>query len=339
MIKKITYLLPALALLFSGCVKEGLVECYSGLLLRYYYTMNPEQVDAFGSDVNELTVHVFDSEGVFYEELVFDVPGDNSLIHLPLPDGQWSVVTWGSESTGALTGSYDMGILANGSSGPVYTNGGIVKGQTNLEEARLWIKNTTASADGRQNVANPLRRLYHASLYDVVSTTSETPIGEIGVPLMQSTNTLRVVIRGLDESLTRAVGENSTVIADMENGHYRHNNELCTSSLPLRYRNGQWAQPQGDPQHDVTILRPFVSDTTSTLTVTIPELEEYGYEDGLISLPIIPTILENPDYNTQQDLDEANLYIFEYRFDDEMDLSLTVNGWEVVDVDTIVGGM
>jgi hypothetical protein len=332
-------LLPLAAAILSGCVKEKLEECFSGLALRYHYALNPSDTNAFGSDINELVIHAFDSRGIFYEEFVFDDPADlteNHIIRLPLPDGKWSIVTWGSESGGAVSRSYDMGTLVNDERGPSYSQG-IEKGVTNLEEARLWIKNHTEAEDGRRHVADKLSRLYHASIYDVEATTSIHPVDVIDVPMMQNTNTLRVVVKGLPQPLTRAASDDFTVTADMVNGHYRHNNLLCSDGLPLKYQNGEWEETGQELQHDLTVLRPFVDDTVSELKLSIPMLEEYGYPDGEIAVPIVPTIMQSPDYNEQRDLDRANLYIFEFEFeigDDENTIGLKINGkpWKVVDV-------
>ncbi|MDR2912821.1 MAG: FimB/Mfa2 family fimbrial subunit [Alistipes sp.] len=335
--KKIFCLLSALALLLSGCVKEHLPVCYSGLYLRYNYTLNPLDENVFGPDINELTVHVFDSRGVFFEEYVFDTPGENSLVYLPLPDGEWSIVTWGSEEKSALSRSYDMGTVATASGRPVY-NSGITRGGTNLEEARLWIKNIGgAESDGRSLVSDRMSRLYHASLYDIVTVTSTSEVEVIDVPMMQNTNTLRIVVNGLAPSATRATIDQYDVAADMANGHYRHDNRLCDEALQLRYQNGGWENGAEGLQYDLTVLRPFIDDDDSELTLTIPGLSSFGYESDRISIPIIESILDSPGYNTQRDLDRANLYIFEFVFDTtDVSLNIFINGWEVVYVDPIV---
>ena len=334
--KKKTYsllLLALVAVLFSGCVKEKSEVCYSGITLRYHYALNPEDTNKFATEINELKIHAFDQNGVFYKEFVFDDPAqltEEHFIHLPLPDGKWDIVTWGSEGKGSLSDSYDMGILSRSDSGPSY-NTGIEEGLTNIEEARLWIKNLAKTTDdGRRHVTDQISKLYHASLYDVTTTTTTSPTRIINVPMMQNTNTLRVVITGLPQTMTRAANEDFGLTADMVNGHYRHNNLLCSDGFPLKYENGVW-ENEGEEgvQNDLTVLRPFIDDTTSELTITIPQLEPYGYKDGKIAVKIVPTITQSPDYRSQTDLDRANTYIFEFDFDINMNLTVTVNGWKV----------
>lgn len=327
-------LLTVVAELFAGCVKDKIGICYSGLKLRYHYTLNPQDTNAFGPDINELTIHVFDSRGMFYEEFVFDDPADlaeDHVIFLPLPDGKWDIVTWGSEGKGALTNSYDMGILSSDSSGPIYSQG-IEKGQTNIEEARLWIKNHAEHEDGRRHVTDKLSRLYYAGIYSVTTTTGVNPVNIVDVPMMQNTNTLRIIINGLPQVTTRAASKDFTVTADMINGHYRHNNLLCSDGLPLKYENGEWVDGEDGLQYDLTVLRPFMDDNVSELKIRLPGFTIPGTGNGEIALPIIPTIMQSPDYNNQTDLDRSNLYIFEFNFDSDLNFTVTVNGWKIVNV-------
>ena len=320
--------------LFIGCVKGTVDVCYSGLALRYHYTLNPQDANVFGTDVNELAIHVFDDRGLFYEEFVFDEPNElneDHLIHLPLPDGKWDIITWASEDRGALSRSYAMGTV-NILPDRHFFNHQIIKGVTTIEEARLWMKNQFEGEDGRQHVTDKLGRLYYASLYNIETTTSTNTLDIVDVPMMQNTNTLRVIITGLPQVTTRAAEESFTVSADMVNGRYCHDNSICENARPVKYRNGTWEEGEEGLQHDLTILRPFVDDTTSELKLAIPELEQYGYPNGEIALPIIPTMLEHPEYWTQTDLDRANLFIFEFDFDAEMNFTVTVNGWKVIHV-------
>ncbi len=84
-------------------------------------------------------------------------------------------------------------------------------------------------------------------------------------------------------------------------------------------------------QVDLTVKRLFVNDNTSEITIASPVLEG-KYPEGKITIPIIGSILESPEYFTQEDLDRYNLFIFDITFDNELNISLTINGWEIVNV-------
>ncbi len=275
MMKKVHSLLLPLLALTAGCIKEDPQACYSGLDLRFHYTLNPLDENMFGPEINELDIHVFDSEGVFYEEFIFDDPAhlvNEHPIHLPLPDGRWNIVAWGSTEKGSLESSYGMGTVDIAPSKYTY-HYGIVKGETSLEESRLWVKNHEEGENGRRVVSDDLSRLYHASIYDIETVTSAKPATVVDVPMMQNTNTLRVIINGLPPLDTRAANDELAVSADMVNGRYRHNNLICQDALPLKYRNGNWEANDTGVQYDLTVLRPFVDDDDSELILSGPIFE------------------------------------------------------------------
>ena len=329
MIKKIHSLLLPLVLLFTGCIKESMEGCYSGLQLHYGYTLNPHYEDRFHSDVNKLTILVFDGNDNFYESFVVDDPemlGSDNSIYLPLPEGTWNIVTWGGDMT-----SYSMGLIDR--YGEVrsydYENG---KGVTSLSEHRLWISSYEMMADGSKLVTEELSKLYYGNISNVKTVMGSTTYGEVS--MMQNTNTLRVILKGLPSSALKADPDQSfTVAADMVNERCRSDNQICEDARNVKYvRSEGMMADENEMQFDLTVMRLFTHDDTSAITVSSPVLEEWGYPGGSLTIPIVPTVMENEKYSVQSDLDRENIFTFEIKFDAEMNFTLTVNGWKVINV-------
>lgn len=332
--KKLVFMALAVTLFFSGCVEDESINCYSGLLLHYRYELNPQNENRFGSDVDALTILAFDENGLFHEAFVVDDPaqlGENNLIHLPLPDGTWDILTWGGDMD-----TFEIGDMIRG---PENTSRDVPlqKGVSNISNARLWISNHTEMEDGGKLVTEHLSRLYHGSLEGVKTLTGTNQIVKEEVSMMQNTNTLKVVLNGLPSSgSARADGDDPyqiTVTADMTNERCRADNGICDQVRSTKHTQTRaFTNTQGQMEIDLTVMRLFTDDVSSTLTVSSPLLDEYGYENGQIVIPIVPTVLENPAYNTQTDLDRENVYEFVIDFDVDMNFTLTINRWKIIHV-------
>lgn len=93
-------LLYSSAVLLSGCdrLRENLPECEHGLRLRFTYTWNMEFANAFPSQVDCLTVYVYDGENRLVEkrEETSDVLADEDYrMGIDLPDGHYTILVYG----------------------------------------------------------------------------------------------------------------------------------------------------------------------------------------------------------------------------------------------------
>jgi hypothetical protein len=331
MYKKILYLVLSLAavVVSVGCVKNGGEVCYSGLFLHYHYDLNPEYESRFGSDVDRLTILVYDSADRFYGMWVVDDPReltDDNLIHLDVPDGVWSVVTWGGD-----LGTFELGLIdATGEVSPHdYLRDG---GTSTLAEHRLWIKDYTIASDGSKLVTGDLSRLYYGFASNLVTQTSSAWATYTEIHMIRNTNTLAVRLSGLPPD-TRAHEENIVVHADMVNGRCRADNEICNDARNIHYEQRHAISSDATSMGvDLNVMRIFTGDEVSAITVSGDFLVRHGYPGGRISIPIVPTIMEHPDFNTQEDLDRGNHYEFLLDFDSDMRITVTINGWKVRNV-------
>jgi hypothetical protein len=322
-----------LAVALAGCIREKEV-CYSGLLMHYHYDLNPRNENLFGDEVGRLAILVYDADGRFHRMFVVDDPAlltNDNLIHLDVPDGEWTVVTWGGDMR-----SFEMGLLD--SEGEVhphdYTNGA---GST-LAEHRVWIRDYTLEADGSKLVTGELSNLYYGYAEGATARRSPMPAPHTEVQMTRNTNTLTVRLTDLPpeagrRNMTRAHDDNITVHADMVNGRCRADNEICLNARNIHYEQRHSISSEATSmQVDLNVMRLFAHDETSTITVSGDFLEHHGYPGAEISIDVVPTILQHPDYNTQEDLDRENHYEFELDFEADGSISVIVNGWKIKDI-------
>jgi hypothetical protein len=314
----------------AGCVKEKDVVCYSGLMMHYHYELNPERANLFGRDVDKLTILVFEySSERFHRMFVVDNPArltDDNLIHLDVPDGEWKVVTWGGDMS-----SFDMGLLdANGDVAPHdYTS----NRNSTLAQHRVWLKDFTLTSDGSKLVTSDISPLYYGYIDHAVAQTNPWPTPHTEVQMMRNTNTLSISLTGLPPDTappSRAHEDNLTIHADMVNGRCRGDNEICLDALNVHYAQTHAISSSATTLGvDLTVMRLFDHDRESVITVSGEMLAHHGYTGGEIVIPIVPTIMENPLYGSQEELDRENFYQFGLHFSADMSLTVTLNGWVV----------
>jgi hypothetical protein len=340
--RKTLYLLMSLGVFalpaaLGGCVSNRSEYCYSGLLLHYHYDLNPLRENLFGSDVNRLAILVYDENDRFYRMFTVDDPsrlGDDNLIHIDVPDGTWSVVTWGGDMS-----SFDMGVLQP--SGDVRSYDYAASRGASLEDYRLWITDFEWLDDGSKLVTTNLSELYYGFVSGATSVTSTSRPSHIEVPMIHNNNMLSVRLTGLPEDFdgSRSHVDNITVTADMVNGRCRHDNFICDDAPNIHYAQTNAISSDATAMNvDLTVMRLFAHDDVSSITVSGSYIEHRGFADGKITIPIVPTIMQSPDFNVQEDLDRENHYEFAIDFNSTSpEVTISVNGWSVTPV--IVDGL
>lgn len=92
------FLLSAAALGSCDRLEENLPECEHGLRLRFTYTWNMEFANAFPSQVDCLTLYIYDDAGRLVEsrsETSEVLADENYRMELDLPDGEYTMVAYG----------------------------------------------------------------------------------------------------------------------------------------------------------------------------------------------------------------------------------------------------
>lgn len=306
-----TILLSAsLLCLASGCIKEDLSECNPGVLLKYDYSLNPEHSNLFGEEVGKVTVFVFDENGFYYDR--FSEEGSHLTndwqMRLPLPLGNYTTVTWG----GAL-GTYRIG----------ETNVDETAFQSELKKGVTHIDNfmLTAEKDGQPLVH--LDDLYHGKA-DVTSVY--WPETATTVDLMKDTKHLTVTVEDRSLERERANGDAPyEVYCTGTNARYLADNSFGQKAEKITNLPYDTYTEPGKAVSKLNLLR-LVIGREFRLAVNDREGNKVFDKD------LVEAMLATGQFKTQEDFDRELEYNIVIRTDKNVVTSITINGWEVVEL-------
>lgn len=307
-----------------SCTKESLKLCEPGLELTYIYELNKYYTNRFSEEVTKLTIYVFDSNERFYRSYAVDRPGDYKSIHLPLPAGEWHLLSWG----GALT-TYDVGELDSSVDPSVDLTDGLVVGQTTLETFCLLV-GYDFIFPGRPDVVGVKKTvddLFYGD-YKKVATYSDRVVAET-IPMMKNTQQVYLKMNAffLSESDNlSSVADSVNIYALVRNGRYDFDNLISNVPPDILYLSDLYLD--GDTLvSSHKLLRLMKEDEDGILCI-----ESNYLPKGKLEIPIVESILKHPDYNTQEDLDREDTYEFRIDINADLNVVININGWEFVPV-------
>lgn len=170
------------ALAETGCdrLEENLPECEHGLRLRFTYTWNMEFANAFPSQVDCLSVYVYDSGSRLVEkrtETTEVLADEGYRMDFDLPDGDYRILVYGGMECDGSSFHHNI----NPEEGSVMTDL-----ETELDSGLL------TSPDGTR-----LHNLFYGSK-GVTVTSEVNRYVEETIDLMRDTNNLRIMLQHVD---------------------------------------------------------------------------------------------------------------------------------------------
>ena len=263
-------ILLILATMMGSCTKEDTSDCFSGLRLKFDFTLHNNGGNKFGDEVNKVRVYMFDEQGILQLKAIDDtrtltysylldgqvktirkpnpvgaLPNDY-VMHLDISPGKYKVVAWGGSTLSNESMFFDAHM-----NDPVTHDyqEGVTLGVTNMENFRLFMKYNYA-ADlpediipivpeiddlwyGAYGTRNETTSKY--TMQDVVVKSGE--VSEAGIDLIKNTNILKVTITGF-ENIAAARNSVSTplnVWVTAANGRYKIDNSIGESARSIRY--------------------------------------------------------------------------------------------------------
>lgn len=308
--KRISFsLLIAFILLLQGCIKEDLSTCKSELLLSFRYTLNDQYTNLFGLEMSKVTVYVFDNKGRYVGR--FSEQGNQLtneyVMHIPLPEGTYSVVAYGGEF-----GTYSAGELDR----QLHTlNETLRKGVTDINDFRAELKNMKGSEDYLYPIGTP-DDLYAGLTTHAASTMSNKVV--IPVELIKDTKKIKVKISGTDY-LSGAPEVYITAL----NGRYLFDNNIDSNHGTFKYTPIHSVQPPNRLEVDLRMMR-LVLGQTPRLMIRNSATSEVIYNENMID-----QILLTRKYTSQEDLDREDEFLFEIVIDSNIEISVSINGWKI----------
>ncbi len=191
-----------------SAVYDDLEECPRGVTMRFIFDYNLEFANAFPSQVDCLSVYIFDAEGKLVERRVetSEVLADEDWrMTVDLPAGDYRAVAYG-------------GMECELSSFNHTTPGHEVR---TLEDLEVLI-NDSHIGDADNAPAAPLHDLFHGALDFTVH--EGTDYENVTVAMMRNTNHLRLVLQHIDNSPVDYKDFKFEVIDD--NVRFTHSNDV-----------------------------------------------------------------------------------------------------------------
>lgn len=299
-------------LLLQGCIKDDLSNCKSELLLRFRYTLNNQYTNLFGLEMSKVTVYVFDSNGKYVDR--FSEQGNHLsneyVMHIPLPEGTYSVVAYGGEF-----GTYSAGELDHQLN---TLNETLRKGVTDIADFRIELK----SVKGNDNYLSPL--VAPDDLYVGLTTHAVSAMGSKNITpidLIKDTKKIKVKISG-----TNYVAGVLEVYATALNGRYLFDNSIDGTHGTFQYTPIQSVQQPDRLEVDLRMMR-LVLGQAPRLIIRNSATSEVIYDENMIE-----QILQTQKYASQEDLDREDEFVFEIAIDCNMAVSVSINGWKIINV-------
>lgn len=307
-----------------GSVFDDLDPCPTGVDVRFVYDYNLESANAFPSQVDCLTLHVYDSDGQFVKTLT-----DNSSalaeeayrMRVDLPAGTYHLVAYG-------------GISCERAS---FVHAAEPAPGKNLQSIAMTLRD--------DHIGRRLHDHFHGAL-DINISDNGAAYGQATVHMSKTTNHLRVLLQQLDGSAVD--GNDFDFTIRDANGILDHRNNPAAGAPTVEYP--QWTRGSistADIDDDHLVLKSRAGDVTlgygepSTSRITIaarPVLEIYSHKAGrvIVSLPLATYLAlgrgEASPWGNQEFLDRCSNWRLTFFLDQNNhwdDAYIIVNGWTV----------
>lgn len=305
------YIFVAFMLLLQGCTKEDLSNCKSELLLNFRYTLNNQYTNLFDSEVNRVTIYIFDNNGKYVD--TFSEQGsqltNDYVMHIPLPEGKYSVIAYGGDFNTYSTGELDS--LTH------ILNNTLQKGKTDINDFRLELKNLTGEENYLYPAATP------DDLYAGFVNVASAPNNKIVTPveLVKDTKKIKVKITGTD-----LISGTPDVFITALNGRYKFENSIDVNHGTFKYTPVKTTTAPNYMEVDLKMMR-LVLGQSPMLVIRNSATSEIIYNENMID-----QILLTQKYVSQEDFDREDEFVFEITLtskDNTVGIIVSINGWVI----------
>lgn len=303
-------------------IYNDLALCDEGLRLRFVYDYNMEFANAFPSQVDCLTLLVYDKDGNYIEtrtETAAEMLSDeNWRMTLDLPAGTYRLLAYGGMACADASFAFDT---APDASLPI-------------DGVGVYLKPECITAP----VGTKLHDLFYGSL-EVTVPEESTSYTEATVKMMKDTNNVRIVLQHADGSTVDNTDFTFAVTAD--NTGFDWNNDVIPTAVTSYC---PWTRGQAVAGIDVDsgkeVEVAFAEFSTSRFMAgTGPRLEIRRAADGseVLSIPLVNylLLLKSQEFawmGSQEFLDREsrwNMIFFLDRGNNWLKTQIVINGWVV----------
>ncbi len=293
----------------AGCVRQSVPPCLSDVQVSFRYVQNMSGADLFAGQVHKLTLLVFDAQDVYvgaFTDQGAALAVEGYAMHVSLEPGSYTLLAWGG-----WMGTYDMPVLEPGVS--------------TLADFRLRANGRAARSWEMIDIPE-LDELFHGMYASLDVQPLQTAYAAID--LVKDTPTVWFTVTGLQYLSGYTPVDSDLSPFDVEirgdNGLYGADNLPRRQELTLRYLPMHNADGDYTLDSRTRVLRLMLGGDIH-MEITHRPSGKVIWEDNVIDM-----ITANPLYATQQGIDRQDLFHFEYRLDADLNVTVSVNGWTIV---------
>lgn len=300
---------------------EDLDPCPQGIELRFIYDYNMEYANAFPSQVDCLTVLVYNSAGKLVRVLTetSDVLSDeNWRMQVDLPAGQYRVIAYGGMACDKPSFTFTEAL------------------EPGLEMTKLGVDMLSSM------LTSPVGQNLHPLFWgdcELTVTEDDTEYSRGTVEMMKDTNNVRVVLQNVDGT---PVDQNDYVFTlTDDNTRFNWDNELLESPTVTYWPWTRGNATAGFTEEGLEVKAAYAEFSTSRFVTDSPaQLTVTRKSDGrkVLSIPLIRTLLllRSEAYakmESQEFLDRESrwnlLFLLDSTTGGWIKTSIVINDWEV----------
>lgn len=314
-----------------GCesIYEGEGDCSRVYQVSFTHTMNIQELDAFGTKVNSLSLFLFDENGLFVTSKTETgdlLKADNYVMSFEDVDpGTYDLVAWGGLNDG---NSFE---LAQGDK-PV------------TKDDLICRLNRKTDEQGVSYSGSRLNDLFHAMEENVEFPARYGTTRVTSLDLTKNTNTVRIVLHNNSGGVLDENKFHFTITDN--NGVMNYDNALLDDEY-IDYREHikrteMLANPESRRSGEDDIKCLVAEINMARLVVgqnAVVRIEADGKDVPIVSLPLINLLLvakgeANRPMDSQEYLDRQDDYTLFFSIDDQdewyINAGIFVNGWKMI---------
>lgn len=355
--KSIISLIFASAVLCTGCTKENLDDCYSGLRLHFTFTLHTDEGNHFGPDVQVVRVYLFDKNGVLrhiQEERGAALTNDYAM-DIDIAPGTYTILAWGG-SNAEFNNSFHEGHMIDPATHN-YING-VTIGETTLTDFRIFL-NYGIADDYPEDIMPVIAEfddLYYGAVGQRQSETDrylfeqvEVRVGsdtERSVEMIRNTNVLKVTIRGLEYlrndtptglAANPLASDQLQVWAAARNGRYKYDNSIGEYARMLRYFPVYRSLDENSMVVDIKVMQLNMERHTAEPVYLTVQNAATGAMYPNEPIDVVNTLLQAKDpvtgdyiYKNQEDFDRIYEHPIDIKISADLAVTIYVHDWEIV---------
>lgn len=343
-------LLLFLAVAAGSCIKEDTENCFSGLKLRFRFSLHTEtdKGNLFGEKVRYINTYIYDDKGIL-QKIVNEcgpILTNIYVMKIDLKPGKYTAVVWGAGSENLFT-SYKH--YQAGMSGGVSVLQDLVVGQSSLNDFRMILN--CKDMTGQPGSVIPEQDDFDDLFFGAVGNRStdgknqytivpfEAHSGgytEHEVEMTRNTNVIKLTVDGLEKLKSNRAALGNKIWIEAANSMYNADNTVNHTAPRIYYIPQVQQTEENALKADIKIQR--MEWLQQDENKTILHIVNPADENTLLSVNLIELLKNVKDgnrnfiYKNQEDLDRIYEHPIRVSLQPDFTIKIYVHNWLVQQV-------